>query len=116
MPYKDSARTKECRKAFLTKHGGQYAYNRDMSYRRNYGITLDDFNALAEQQHFKCAICGKIPDPNAKWNQKVLHVDHDHLTGHVRGLLCSDCNRGLGLFSDNAEMLLRAAAYLTGVI
>jgi hypothetical protein len=55
---------------------------------------------------WQCEICGGIDDG------KQLAVDHDHLTGHVRGRLCSSCNRGLGLFKDSIPVMERAIHYL----
>jgi len=54
-----------------------------------------------------CAICGGIND-----NDDALSVDHDHETGRIRGLLCSKCNKGLGSFNDDPELLRKAIAYL----
>jgi hypothetical protein len=118
MPYKDpKKRVEACEKTYReSAYGNKHDYMRNTGLRRNYGITLDDFNALAKEQNFACVICGKVPseDLDAKWNQKVLHVDHDHLTGKIRGLLCSDCNRGIGFLGESAERLERAALYLRG--
>lgn len=61
---------------------------------------------LVEQGN-QCAICGKDFH-----QRKVPHVDHDHATGVVRGLLCRACNIGLGKFEDNVEALRRAADYV----
>lgn len=58
----------------------------------------------------KCRICNAVP-----YND-ILCVDHDHETGEVRGLLCSQCNTGLGMFRDNPELLTRARKYLTGTL
>lgn len=65
--------------------------------------------ALIEAQQNKCAIC------SYEFGRKTgdVHVDHDHKTGEVRGLLCSPCNRGLGWFKDKPVVLNRAALYLT---
>jgi hypothetical protein len=73
-----------------------------------YGLTLDAYNALVDAQDGVCAICGK-PE-QAK--RGCLCVDHDHNTGQVRGLLCTRCNTGLGMFLDNPSLLLEAVAYL----
>lgn len=74
-----------------------------------YGITEDDYQCMLEEQGGKCAICS-TDTPTGKW--KVFAVDHCHLTGNVRGLLCNECNRGMGLLKDNAQLLRNAADYL----
>lgn len=80
---------------------------RDAALRRKYGISLTDFNRIAERQDFRCAIC--------KNKTKRLVVDHDHTFIHSRStreLLCAGCNLGLGHFKDDPERLLEAARYL----
>src|SRR5262249_25935193 len=67
---------------------------RDQHLRRTFGISLDDYEALLFAQGRACAICGHVPDVGT-----ALHVDHDHRTGLVRGLLCFKCNGGLGQFN-----------------
>lgn len=76
-----------------------------------YGITIDAVNQMWEDQGGCCAICGAPEPPFAERRQR-LHVDHDHQTGVVRGLLCSTCNQGLGYFSDDPDRLDKAAQYL----
>ena len=75
---------------------------------KTYDITLDEYEELLTKQGGVCAICGQ----ESKDTGKPLAVDHDHTTGEVRELLCGPCNRGLGLFEDRVELLLKAAAYL----
>ncbi len=75
---------------------------------KKHGMTVDDFNRMSEAQGGKCAICLQAPSGRFK----KLSTDHDHVTGDVRGLLCSPCNLGLGSFRDNTERLRKAAAYL----
>lgn len=76
-----------------------------------YGITIEAGNQMWEEQGGCCAICGK-PEPEFADRFQRLHVDHDHLTGVVRGLLCSSCNQGLGYFADDPDRLDKAAQYL----
>lgn len=75
----------------------------------NYGLTAAAFDAMLTGQSGRCAIC-RTEEPGGRgW-----HVDHDHRTGNVRGLLCHGCNTGLGMFRDRPDALLAAVAYLEG--
>jgi hypothetical protein len=82
---------------------------RDAYYRRTFGISADDFDALLEAQGGVCAICACAPEREASF-----HLDHDHVTGDIRGVLCLSCNQGVGQFQDDPELLERAAAYVRG--
>lgn len=77
--------------------------------RRQYGLDAADFASWARRQGDVCAICR---EPGSSTRGARLHVDHDHSTGLVRGLLCTNCNRGLGYFKDSVERLIDAAEYL----
>ena len=77
--------------------------------KNKFSITLEYFNELLEAQNYRCKICN-TDVPRGRGN---FHIDHDHLTGKVRGLLCNCCNVGLGMFKDDEEILLKAAAYLS---
>lgn len=74
-----------------------------------YGITLDEYNKMREEQNFSCAICGKHEDNCGKHK---LVVDHCHTTGQVRQLLCAACNAGIGHFKESEQILTSAIAYL----
>lgn len=84
------------------------------SLKTNYGMTLEDFEEILKTQNYSCAVCMKHVDEvtsgMAKYNK--LSVDHDHSTGKIRGLLCVNCNLGLGNFADTEEILLSAIEYL----
>lgn len=86
----------------------QFDDRRDGIIRRQYGITLDEYNQMLENQDYKCAICGNEDEVEGR----RLAIDHCHTEGKVRGLLCGKCNRGLGLFYDNATLLKNAISYL----
>lgn len=80
---------------------------------REYGITIDEYNNLLKKQDYKCAICGGEGFVMDSSRHKIkLVVDHDHTTGAVRGLLCHNCNRALGLLHDSEKNLLNAVDYL----
>lgn len=81
---------------------------RDGIIRRQYGITLAEYDQMLRDQDYKCAICGNEDEVEGR----RLAIDHCHDSGKVRGLLCGKCNRGLGLFYDNKDLLTNAMAYL----
>jgi Recombination endonuclease VII len=76
--------------------------------RRAFGLTVEAYESLLVVQDGGCAICGREP------TRIALHVDHDHESGAIRGLLCVGCNNALGQFKDSTELLSRAIAYLHG--
>ena len=81
--------------------------NEEMLHR--YGIDLEEFDRMLAEQGGVCAICGG----GLRHGRNRFDIDHDHVTGKVRGLLCSDCNRGIGFLRDNPDILKRAAEYLS---
>lgn len=81
--------------------------DREYRYLKKYGLTIDQYDQLLNSQGNKCAICGtENPD------KKRFNIDHCHLTGKIRGLLCRKCNLLLGFSGDNVETLISAARYL----
>jgi hypothetical protein len=80
--------------------------------RKTYGITLERYRQMFVDQDNKCAICGMDGFRICKDAKALLVVDHCHTTGKVRGLLCHNCNRGLGLFQDNSKYLRSAIEYI----
>ena len=76
--------------------------------KRHYGITIKDWNKLFKKQNGCCAICKK---PQSSFHQK-LHVDHDHKSGKVRGLLCISCNIFIGAYEKRQEYLELIVKYL----
>lgn len=81
-------------------------YDRNKSLKRH-GITADDYEAMLNQQGGVCAICKRVPQ-----GKHGFHLDHDHETGRIRGILCRCCNTALGHFQDNLAGLLAAVSYL----
>lgn len=89
------------------------AVERRSRFKRQFGITPEHYDAMFEAQGGVCAICGEpetLVDPRK--GPRRLAVDHDHETGRVRGLLCGNCNNGLGRFKDSPILLAAALAYL----
>lgn len=78
--------------------------------RREYGIILNDYQAMEKLQDYKCAIC-KGGSSKTR-NGRRFHIDHDHNSKTVRGLLCGHCNRMLGCAKDNPIILIAGATYL----
>jgi len=83
----------------------------DTRFKRRYGLSIEEFDALVLQQNGKCAICGEAPKA-VKSKLQGFNVDHDHKTKKVRGLLCFGCNTGIGCLRDNPSRLRSAADYL----
>lgn len=85
---------------------------RDSHFLTRYGITAADYDKLCEQASIDgCAICGTLQNKSGRWKDK-WHLDHCHSTNKVRGMLCGNCNRGLGQFQDNQEIMMKAIDYL----
>lgn len=83
---------------------GHKDYYRDRQYRSKYGITLKDFEEMSLKQEHKCDICKRFV--------KKLHIDHNHKTGKIRKLLCTNCNRGLGYAQEDIAVLENMIRYL----
>lgn len=89
--------------------------SREYFLKSTYGLTVDDFDKLFAEQKGVCAICGKKETIKNQYGIRRLNVDHNHTTNKNRGLLCSTCNQGLGLFyidEKRIELLLRAVEYV----
>jgi hypothetical protein len=80
---------------------------REIHLRSKFGLTADEYERILEAQAGVCALCGCPPTPGIS-----LHVDHDHGTREIRGLLCMRCNNALGLFREDPDLLMRAARYV----
>jgi hypothetical protein len=89
----------------ITEESIKKAYGQKKSL---YGITQDQYMAIAEAQGFACASCGD----SAKGVEHTLCVDHDHYTNEIRGLLCSGCNTALGWLEDDIERVNKLAKYI----
>ena len=107
---------KACAKAYYEKNKDKKKEYREANpqvikgnkLRSKYGIELEDYNDMFVLQNGKCAICGK----HQTELKKALHIDHCHSTGKIRGLLCGNCNRGIGMLNDDIENLKCAILYL----
>lgn len=88
---------------------------KNMALQNKYGISYDEYMSMHKDQGGKCLICNeKEKSKDHRTNEvRMLAVDHCHSSGKVRGLLCSQCNTGLGLFKDDISLLKKAAVYLS---
>ena len=110
----------ECRSCVNQKRRGRYqAENRTYHLRSKYNITPEKYAEMLHNQLGLCVICGqpgKARSGGGRAKDSVgLYVDHSHIGGEVRGLLCHKCNVGLGLFGDDPARLESAAAYVRGL-
>lgn len=96
---------------YWRKQNPDKAKNADL--RRSYGITLAEYETMLAAQNGNCAICkGPERTRDKDGGPRRMPVDHDHETGKVRGLICTHCNRALGMFKDNIQILKAAIAYV----
>lgn len=112
--YQQSPEGKARRAAWEASEEGVNALAKAREYRRTvgrwkkvekvYGLTREQHDELLARQGNTCAICA-LP-------MERIHIDHDHATGEVRGLLCPKCNQAIGLLQDSADIALAAAHYL----
>lgn len=101
-------KNKPKRKEFYDSEEGKLC-SRKAHLKREYGITLQEYNRMSELQGHVCMICGK---GEMNYKNKVLCVDHNHETGQIRGLLCGLCNSGLGKFLESKQLLLNTIKYI----
>ncbi len=109
--YSRSEKGKQTQKRYAATTSG-HKVRRDNSYRSKYNITLEEYDRLFQQQRGTCAICRKKETAKNEYGVRRLAVDHCHATGKIRGLLCDNCNRGIGHFKDDPLRLIKAAEYL----
>lgn len=96
-------------KAELTEKARKYQRDNALYIQlRRKGLTIEDYNRVVAQHRGVCDICGGPPD--GRWDTFTL--DHCHNTGELRGILCSKCNRGIGFFQDDTQLLIKAVNYL----
>lgn len=97
-------RCKECSKLDWERPDSSW---RSKRIQTQYGITAEQYNEMLADQEGVCAVCAEP----CKSGQR-LSIDHDHVSGLVRGLCCRSCNNGLGRFRDNKDFLVKAAIYI----
>lgn len=116
---------KECVKKYteenkekIRKYKSDYYYanrekcierDRKNHLKRKYNVTVEWYEEQLKKQNGQCKICGTT---DGRGISSLLHVDHNHETGKVRGLLCQSCNTGIGLFKENTELLEKAIQYV----
>lgn len=105
---KRNENSKEYRKKYYDDPVNKLRY-RDLNLKKSFGIGLTEYNELFQRQNGLCSICFQ---PERTKRNVSLAVDHNHQTGQIRGLLCSHCNRALGLFNDSLIVLKNAIQYL----
>lgn len=98
---------KDCERTYHKEHYKKRAtklVHKRSKLKLNYGLTIEQFNQMFDEQKGCCALCGE--------KGHKLVVDHNHRTGDVRRLLCQGCNHGIGRFKDDPDLCRRAARYL----
>jgi len=104
----NNLKRKPSRDAYYNSEAGTKSYRRS-HLKRMYGMTLEEYNIMLENQNGVCKIC-KLSE--TCYRNNFLAVDHCHVTNKIRGLLCSNCNRGIGLLKENIETLNNMIEYI----
>ncbi len=112
IPLSDRESRNQYARYWYAKATPEYKKSKDL--KKLYGITLDDFNRMADAQEHKCAICKQPEGAIDRFSGKPrkLAVDHCHATDKVRGLLCSRCNTAIGSLNDDPSLFRMAAEYI----
>jgi len=107
-------RISSCKKCVKDKYSTKEARERSVEYHliKTYGMTKQEYDEMLEVQEGSCLLCNKKSYKTSSGKVRSLSVDHCHETGKVRGLLCQNCNVGLGNFKDDITLLGRAIDYL----
>lgn len=104
----ERARQAQAMREWAKKNPEKVAYTERKRAVGRYGLTVERYDAMLAEQGGVCAICHE----KCKSGRR-LSVDHEHDTGRVRGLLCGNCNQGLGRFRDSPELFMAALKYLS---
>ena len=110
---KHDHRTKEGLAAYQKEYRNKFRHVHVAKEReRKFGVDAAEYDRMLKAHNGKCGICKREETATRMGKVLTLAVDHDHITGQVRGLLCSTCNKGLGMLGDTLERVQMAAAYL----
>ena len=112
-----SAESRADRAAYMREYGRKMRaanpdYHKSIHLKKRYGVTVEQYNEMLAEQNGVCAVCEKPEANEIGGKTPSLAVDHDHKTGKIRALLCSNCNRALGLFNDDPALLAKAQSYV----
>ena len=103
---------RQLNKEKIVEYARAHKENRaDYHLQRNHGLSMGQVREMFSSQRGKCLVCEKQMNMEGR-NSGRAHVDHNHQTGKNRGLICDNCNRGLGFFHDNIRSLKNAIIYL----
>lgn len=109
--YSKSPKRKACAGRYIASGKASRAMYKN-HLERKYKISIDDYDRMFEAQGGRCAICNNVQTHTYKGSVTRLAVDHDHKTGKVRGLLCHECNAGIGFLHEDKTLLRKAVTYL----
>lgn len=103
-------RCKQCQSIYTKEwRRNNFSKSRNHYVKYKYGITVDQYNKMLEEQYDCCAICSTLFPGGQK---ESFFIDHDHKTGQIRGLLCRECNLMIGHAKDDTDILRQAVRYL----